>query len=211
MPNSVSKRSSRIAILAVVSVIASLFAIAAPASAAANTADNTATFTACPAGVIPDAGFTDTAGSFADAAIDCIKYYGVTTGTTATTYSPAQVVTRWQMALFLARSAPLSGVTVPAATDQGFTDIAGLPQAAQDAINQIAALGISKGTSPTTFSPNDPVSRYQMALFLARWSDAAVEGPGGTEPKDVTPDGNPFADIGNVSFEAHNAILDLFD
>lgn len=205
MPNSVTKRSSRLAILAVVSVIASLFTFALPASAATGDVEEPADWSACVDAATEDAGFTDTAGSFADAWIDCIAHYGITTGTTATTYSPAQVVTRAQMALFLTRAAGPVGLAVPAATDQGFTDIAGLPQTYQDAINQLAAMDISKGTSATTFSPNDAVSRYQMALFLIRFLDeAGVTFTAGN-------DASGFTDTGAVSFEAHNAIEDAYD
>lgn len=49
-----------------------------------------------------------------------------------------------------------------------FTDIQGLPQGTQDAINRLAAEGIVKGTSPTTFDPDGLVTRWQMALFLDR-------------------------------------------
>ena len=79
-------------------------------------------------------------------AINCLKAFGITTGTTATTYSPNDVVARWQMALFLVRQAADHGIAIPAAAPQGYTDIGGLPQATQDAINQITQLGIAKGT-----------------------------------------------------------------
>ena len=56
----------------------------------------------CP--TTPDHGFTDVADtSFADADITCIKALDITTGTSATTYSPANPVTREQMAAFIAR------------------------------------------------------------------------------------------------------------
>ena len=214
MPHTVTKRRSRIATLTVLAVLASLFALLmAPAGAVDIKASaDLAVYKACPSGVAPAAGFTDVSStSFAKDDIDCIKYFGVTDGTSATTYSPGDSVTREQMALFLIRAAGPSGITVPAASSQGFTDISALPQGSQDAINQLAALGISKGTSTTTYSPGDSVTREQMALFLARYSDKAVEGPGGTEPKDVAaPTHVVFTDIANVINEAHTAILDLF-
>lgn len=205
MPNSVTKGRSRIAILAVVSVIASLFTLAAlPASAATGDVEAAAEWSACVNAATEDAGFGDTTGHFADAWIDCIAHYGVTTGTTATTYSPGQAVTRAQMALFLIRAAGPAGISVPAATDQGFTDIAGLPQATQDAINQLAALDITKGTSATTYGPNDTVARYQMALFLNRFLGKAGVTVNGTSA-------SGFTDTGSVSFEAYNAIEDVYD
>ena len=43
-----------------------------------------------------------------------------------------------------------------------------MPAATQTAINQIRQLGISLGTSATTFNPSGVVPRWQMALFLSR-------------------------------------------
>lgn len=213
MTNSIAKRR-RLSLIAVFAVVASVFVLpAVPASATPGTADDLATYSACPAGSAPASNFSDvSASSFAKSAIDCIKMFGVTQGTSATTYSPGDGVTRWQMALFLIRAARPAGITVPAAADQGFTDIADLPQSTQDAINQLKQLGIAAGTSATTFSPNDVVSRYQMALFLARFLDDVLVGPGGKDiAVDVTPDDTNFTDIGGVSFEAYNAIRNLFE
>lgn len=207
MPNSVAKRRSRFAILATLAVVASLFTAALPASAATGDVEFPATFSACVGGATADGGFTDTSGNFADASIDCLKYYGVTTGTTATTYSPGASVTRWQMALFLIRAAGPAGITVPAAASQGFTDIGGLPQSTQDAINQLAALGISKGTSTTTYAPNDIVSRYQMALFLIRF----LEVQNGAATLATGSFGSGLTDLGNVSNEAFLAIEKAWD
>jgi len=203
-----------VVVLAVVAMVAGLLALPAlPASAAAATASYTADFSACPAGVIPSAGFTDTTSSFAMANIDCVAYYGITKGTSATTYDPASPVTRWQMALFLTRAAGPAGITLGAGADQGFTDISGLPAEYQTAINQLAELGITKGTSATTFSPDGVVTREQMALFIRRFLADAVRGPGeGLTALIAGADGaTDFTDVAGTSFEAHNAITDLFE
>lgn len=121
---------------------------------------------ACPAGVVPPAPFTDIAGNTHEATIQCIVWYGLTRGTTDTTYSPAQSVTRDQMASFIARMMEAAGVEFGAATDQGFTDIAGNVHA--DRINQLASVGVVLGTTPTTYSPRQEVRRDQMASFLIR-------------------------------------------
>jgi S-layer homology domain len=49
-----------------------------------------------------------------------------------------------------------------------FTDIGGLSQNFQDSIAALYQSGITTGTSPTTYSPGNPVTRAQMAAFLAR-------------------------------------------
>jgi hypothetical protein len=73
------------------------------------------------------------------------------------------------MALFLIRQVQVHGVSLPNAIDQGFTDISGYDQATRDAINRLGQLGITRGTGPGTYSPSDPVSRWEMALFLVRF------------------------------------------
>ena len=140
-----------------------------------HTAGNLATYSACPAGLIPAAGFSDTTA----AAVNCIAYYGITKGTTATTYSPFDTVTRWQMALFLTRMASVSGIVLGTGADQGFTDIVGKSSEIRTAINQIKQLGITVGKTATTFAPDDNVTREEMALFIARFLTNATAGPGG--------------------------------
>jgi hypothetical protein len=39
---------------------------------------------------------------------------------------------------------------------------------AKDSVARIYGLGITTGTTATTYSPADPVTREQMASFLAR-------------------------------------------
>jgi S-layer homology domain len=49
-----------------------------------------------------------------------------------------------------------------------FNDIGGLSQNFQDSIAALYQSGITTGTTPTTYSPGNPVTRAQMAAFLAR-------------------------------------------
>ena len=154
---------------------ASTTAAAIPVSG--HTANDLALFDACPASVITAAGFTDTT----SADVACIKYYGITLGTTATTFSPLDPVTRLQMALFLTRMAVPAGVTLPSGDDQGFTDITGETAEFQTAINQIKQLGISIGKTATTYAPGQNVTREEMALFMERLLKVSTTGPGGNE------------------------------
>jgi hypothetical protein len=100
--------------------------------------------------------------------VNCLASIGVTTGTSPTTYEPKLGVTRWQMALFLVRTAEVLGVQLGDGSDQGFADLAGLSPEAVTAINRLRQLGVTTGTSPTTFDPNSTVNRWQMAHFLTR-------------------------------------------
>ena len=195
MSSTLSSKRSWIARIAVLAMVASLMAItAAPASAAIAT-DN-----ACPTPVA-SFGFTDLAGLSTSAvdAINCIADYGISTGTTATTFDPFADVDRWQMALFLTRQAEDHGVTLPDGSDQGFTDLGGLSTSAVTAINQTAQLDISNGTSATTFDPLSAVTRWQMALFITRLVTAA-----GLTLGDGSDQG--FTDLGGLSADIVTAI-----
>ena len=90
----------------------------------------------------------------------------MTTGTSATTFSPDATVTRGQVATFLWRLA--GSPSVDAAT-ASFDDVDPNSFFA-DPITWLATVGITSGTSPTTFSPFDTVTRGQLATFL--WREA---------------------------------------
>lgn len=125
---------------------------------------------ACPPDT-PEDGFVDTGpdGSPVESAVDCLVAYGVATGTSATTYSPAPPVRREQMASFLARLLETAdGFTAPppGPVPGPFQDTGGSVHAAS--IDLLAQLDITLGTSPGRFSPGDPVSRGAMASFLVR-------------------------------------------
>lgn len=115
--------------------------------------------------------------SFAYDDIHLIFELGITTGTGQSTYSPDDVVSREQMAAFLSRLHELLDPEVaalavapgpdPADTAYPFDDV--LPTSfAYGHIARIHQLGITTGTSVTTYSPSEVVSREQMAAFLAR-------------------------------------------
>jgi hypothetical protein len=123
-------------------------------------------------------------------AINQVKQFAITSGTTATTFSPNDVVTRWQMALFLVRFVYAFGAGIPDGSAQGFTDIGSLSAEAQTAINQAKQLGITSGTSATTYSPNAPVTREQMARKLITetfYSTPDCTPPFPADPADYVP------------------------
>ena len=111
-------------------------------------------------------GFVDISSSFAADDIARIYGLGITTGTSATTYSPTDFVTREQAAAMLARMyAAVSGSPADAVLT-GFVDISS--SFAADDIARIYGLGITTGTSDTTFSPDEFATREQMAAFIGR-------------------------------------------
>lgn len=118
---------------------------------------------ACPPESVPDSGFDDTAGSTHEAAIDCTAWYEVTRGLTPSSYGPAELVTRGQMASSVARDLG-QATELPQPSPQGYADVAGTTHEAR--VLQVAELGVMQGTTPETFSPRSPVSRAQTAATL---------------------------------------------
>jgi DNA-binding beta-propeller fold protein YncE len=55
-----------------------------------------------------------------------------------------------------------------------YTDVAAVGAPFCPGIMEAYVTGVSKGTSPTTFSPNDPVIRLQMTTFLQRSLDQGL-------------------------------------
>ncbi len=86
---------------------------------------------------------------------------GITTGCGPQLYCPTGLVTREQMASFLARA-----LALPSVTTDYFTDDDGSSHEAD--INRLAASGITGGCGDGTFCPRAAVTREQMASFLAR-------------------------------------------
>ncbi len=136
---------------------------------------------------IEDHMFTDVAGDPNADDIARISPNGlmITTGTSDTTYSPDNPVVRGHMALFLTRLyKAVTGSDAPAGTTP-FTDIGDRPAGEQAAIGAIYALGVTTGTTDTTYSPHGNVTREQMASFVARMYRAidaqapALDAPGG--------------------------------
>lgn len=104
--------------------------------------------------------------SYANEPVACLASLGITSGTSATTFSPDAVVTREQMSALVARLyRELTGE--PCAIETSFADVAAHSYARHD-IGCLAELGITTGTSSTTFSPASPVTREQMVTFMAR-------------------------------------------
>ena len=121
---------------------------------------------ACPRGSVTSAGFVDVGPTSTHGrAIDCVAWWNVAQGTSTSTYAPAASVTRGQMATFIARTITRSGGTLPADPPDAFGDVDGGTHAL--AVNQLAAVGVVGGTGNGNYSPNRPVTRAQMATFIA--------------------------------------------
>jgi glucose/arabinose dehydrogenase len=108
--------------------------------------------------------FTDDEGITGEASINRLAASGITGGCTPTTYCPTNRVTREQMAMFLDRALDL-----PSTTTDFFTDDEG--RTGENAINRMAAAGLTGGCSATQYCPTASVTREQMAAFLRRAFD----------------------------------------
>ena len=97
---------------------------------------------------------------------------GITSGTTATTFSPNAACTRAQAVTFLWRA---DGSPKPQSTRNPFTDVkAGSYY--YDAVLWAVENGITSGTTATTFSPNATCTRGQIVTFLYRsWGNPDIE------------------------------------
>ena len=195
----------------VAALVGSLLAVgAAPVVATDGEADEPANYSACVGSATEWAGFEDTAGNHAEAAIDCLAHYRITKGRASGRFDPEREVTRSQMALFLARGAGPAGIALAQPARQEFTDLVGLDAHTSVAIRRMAQLGIMTGTSATTFSPHEPVTRRQMADHLARFLQLATVGQGGLDIEGVQSGDARFEDIGNLPPDTAEAVMDLF-
>jgi hypothetical protein len=108
--------------------------------------------------------FGDDASSMHQADINALHAAGITGGCSDGAYCPNQAVTRAQMASFLARA-----LAVPPSSQDAFADDDGSMHEAD--INAVAAAGIAGGCGASSYCPNNPVTRGQMAAFLHRALD----------------------------------------
>jgi hypothetical protein len=120
----------------------------------------------------PDA-FDDDDGSVHERAINQLAAAGVVKGVGERAFGPVRLVSRGQMARFLAGAyAQRAGAELPAGPDAFGDDDGSLFEAD---IDRVAAAGIAGGRAPGSYSPGTTVIRAQLATFLSRWLDAVAE------------------------------------
>lgn len=109
--------------------------------------------------------FTDVPdGAYYEDAVIWAVDNGVTNGTSATTFEPNNTCTRAQIVAFLWRAA---GRPAPKSTEMPFTDVKkGCYY--YNAVQWAVENGITKGTTATTFSPNETCNRAQAVTLLWR-------------------------------------------
>lgn len=118
-----------------------------------------------PAGAV--AGFGDVDGErFYAASIQWMVDNEITTGVSPTCFAPDDPVTRGQAAAFMWR---MEGSPAPAVTHD-FDDVVADWQ--QEPVSWMYEHGITTGTSPTTYAPDDALTRGQLAVLLHRLEDS---------------------------------------
>jgi S-layer homology domain len=108
--------------------------------------------------------------------IQKLRDLGITLGTSATTFTPDANATRGQAAVFVIRAYAFlnfGGIeNFTACTNPYFTD-----EPSSDPfyryIQELRSLGITLGTSATTYSPNLDINREAVAVFMMRAFDPA--------------------------------------
>ncbi len=113
----------------------------------------------------PDAprhGFVDVVALYQQKPVSWMTAEGYSVGATPTRFFPEESLTRGEFAAMLHRVAGQ-----PYAAMHPFTDVTASWQ--QQPVAWMAAETITTGTSPTTFSPDDTITRGQLASFLYRY------------------------------------------
>jgi len=163
---------------------------------------------ACPGSSAAAAGFTDTTSTD----VDCIKMFGITQGKTATTYDPSGTISRQDMARYIHRMFVPTGLAAAGLTAvPAFTDIAHVAADGAAAITALASHGITLGTSTTTYSPDDNVTRAQMAAFLNRFASLVKDHANTALTTNVASGHYNYTDITSTTFEEMESIIRLYN
>lgn len=145
-----------------------------------------------PAAVLP---FTDVkSGDWFQEAVAYVYDKGMMTGTSATTFAPNSTTTRGMIVTILYRLE-----NEPAAGTSAFSDVASGAYYA-DAVAWAAENGVVTGTTDTTFAPDAPITREQMAAILYRY--ASLKGYDVSQKADLS----GYTDAGTISAYASDAM-----
>ena len=153
-----------------------------------------------PAGGCPSAGFTDVPGedNWAHAGIDYCVANGLMSGVGGNLFAPKKTTTRAQIVqiLYNLEGEPKVSGTTP------FTDLT--QDWYQDAVLWAYQTGVVAGTSSTTFEPDRPVTREQIAVILMEYMTRVLKLERTWTPADLS----TFPDAGSVSDWAKDAMAD---
>ena len=121
----------------------------------------------------PGHGFSDVKPTdYFNKAAEWAFLFGITSGVTSSLFAPGEPLTRGQMVTLLHRCVAVPG----GSPDPGFVDVSPSAYYAA-AVAWARQVGVTTGTTATTFSPDKTVTRGQIASFLKRLSDTRGSAP----------------------------------
>ncbi len=106
-------------------------------------------------------------------AINTLRMWSITLGCTTTTFCPGNPVLRSQAAAFVIRAILGDNFTYPSTAY--FTDVPSTHQFFPQ-IQKMRELGIASGCTATTYCPDAPITRSDMAVYLVRGKLRALLG-----------------------------------
>ena len=135
-------------------------------------------------------GFSDvSSGSYYADAVAWAKANGIVNGTSETTFSPNEPVTREQTVAILYRYAQYKGYDVEKTADlTAYADAAAIHSYAKNAMSWAVAAGILNGVSSTSLEPTGSATRAQVATVLTRFAQTTQTPP--APPQQGAPDTN---------------------
>lgn len=148
--------------------------------------------------MLPSISFDDVStGSWFYDAVEYVVGMGYFKGISDTSFGPYDSMNR---AMFVTVLGRMAGVNADSYKNTQFTDVVS-GSYYEGYVVWAAQNGIVKGTSDTTFSPNEPVTREQMAVFLYRYAQYL-----GMDVSSKGADLSSFADASSVSSWALDAV-----
>jgi hypothetical protein len=113
--------------------------------------------------------------------IETLLHHGVTSGCGGNAYCPAGSTTREQMSVFLLAAREGEGYQPPACTTPVFGDVPASSPFCRW-VEELARRGVTAGCGGGNYCPAAAVSREQMAVFVLRTLDPALNPPACTTP-----------------------------
>ena len=128
-----------------------------------------ATASACDPTTVPGTTLEDITQDHHRESIECVKFWGIMNGKTATEFGPLVQLTRGEAATTVARVMEAAGYALPANPPNAFADDDSSKHAHR--IDQLASIGVIHGYADGTYRPEDPVNRGQIASLVVRAYD----------------------------------------
>jgi VCBS repeat-containing protein len=128
---------------------------------------------------------------------EILKAYslGVVTGTANDTFSPADLITREQMAAMLMRVLDKSAKSIPKGSVKAFADKNTFSSYAVNAIDFMSSIDVIKGVTEDTFGPKQNATIEQAVIMAKRLQEKTPQPenkPTEVKPKDTKPNALPI-------------------